>query len=161
MENASKALLMAGGVLVAILIIGLLVYSFGTMGGYFDTENSKELAEQLKIFNDQYEVYNRKLLRGADVVSVINKVLDNNQKYGPSEYDEPEFLMQVELEIKETVGNLQEGNTYSLEDYITMRQNTGNFTDFKRKVFDCKEIRYHRETGRVNYICFMERIITE
>ncbi len=161
MENASKALLMAGGVLIAILIIAILVYSFGTMGGYFDTENAEKQAEQLKIFNDQYEVYNRKLLRGVDVISVINKVLDNNQKYGPSEYDEPNYLMQVELEIKETVGNLQKGNTYLLEDYIKMRQNTENFTDFKRKVFDCKEIQYNRETGRVNYICFTERIITE
>ena len=87
MENASKALLMAGGVLIAILIIALLVYSFGTMGGYFDTENKEELAKQLKVFNDQYEVYNRKLLRGVDVISVINKVLDNNQKKGPDESD--------------------------------------------------------------------------
>lgn len=141
MESASKALLMAGGVLIAILIIALLVYSFGTMGGYFDTENKEELAKQLKVFNDQYEVYNRKLLRGVDVISVINKVLDNNQKYGPDEYDEPNYLMQVKLEIKETVGNLQKGNTYSIEDYIKMRENTENFTEFKRKVFDCKEIR--------------------
>ena len=78
MENASKALLMAGGILIAVLIIGVLIYSFGTMSGYFSAEQDIEAAQQLKIFNDQYESYNRKLLRGTDVISVMNKAININ-----------------------------------------------------------------------------------
>lgn len=174
MENASKALLMAGGILIAVLIIGLLVYSFGSMGGYFDTENAKEEAEQLKIFNDQYEVYNRKLLRGVDVISVINKVLDNNQRYGPDEYDEPNYLMKVEFKMiegfvykKDATGKNQKvedvtfkvNELYNQESIEEIKQSTEAFNDFKRRVFDCKEIRYNKETGRVNYLRFEERKI--
>lgn len=154
MENASKALLIAGGILIALLIIALLVYSFGSMGGYFSSEEAKEEAEQLEAFNKQYEAYQRKLLRGTDVVSVINKMLDNNKKY---ENIEPNYIMTVSLEIKETVGNLTQGNTYSIDDYLKMRQDEENFIEFKRKIFDCKEIQYHTTTGRVTHIVFTER----
>ena len=157
MENASKALLMAGGILIALLIIGVLVYSFESTTTYFGQEQQKEKIEQLTLFNNQFESYNRKLLRGSDVISVINRVIDNNQKYGQNEYDEPNYLMQVELEIKETVGNLEAGKTYKIEDYMIMKQNKDNFDDFKRKIFDCKQIRYHEQTGRINYMSFTER----
>lgn len=154
MENASKALLIAGGILIAVLIIALLVYSFGSMSNYFSGEETKQEAEQLAAFNKQYEAYQRKLLRGTDVVSVINKVLDNNKKYQDTE---PNYIMTVTLEIKETVGNLTQGNTYSIDDYVKMRQDEENFTEFKRKIFDCKEIQYHPTTGRVRHIVFTER----
>lgn len=160
MENASKALLIAGGILIALLIIALLVYSFGSMSGYFSSEETKEEAEQLEAFNKQYEAYQRKLLRGTDVVSVINKVLDNNDKYGPDGYNEPNYIIEVKIEINETVGNLVAGNTYSIAEYIRMKQDKSNFDDFKRKIFDCKEIKYHSTTGRVNYISFTERKVT-
>ena len=175
MENASKALLMAGGILIALLIIVKLVYSFGVMGGYFDTENSKQQAEQLKIFNEQYEAYNRKLLRGVDVISVINKVLDNNQKYGPDEYDEPNYLMQIEFEMLEGAvyqkdkqsGKNQKvdsvtfktGINYNQNSISEIKQSSEAFNDLKRRIFDCVEVRYHKETGRVNYIKFIERKI--
>lgn len=160
MENASKALLIAGGILIALLIIALLVYSFGSMSGYFSSEETKEEAEQLEAFNRQYEAYQRKLLRGTDVVSVINKVLDNNDKYGPNGYNEPNYIIEVKIEINETVGNLVAGNTYSIAEYIRMKQDKSNFDDFKRKIFDCKEIKYSSTTGRVNYISFTERKVT-
>ncbi|MBO5478576.1 MAG: hypothetical protein J6A04_02520 [Clostridia bacterium] len=161
MENASKALLMAGGVLIALLIIGLLIYSFGTMSGYFETENTKEQAEQLKAFNDQYEAYNRKLLRGTDVVSVINKVIDNNEKYGINGYNEPNYIIQVEFELIDSVGNLEAGRIYNISNYSEMKKNQEDFTDFKRRIFNCKEIKYNKSTGRVNYISFIERKSTE
>lgn len=157
MENASKALLIAGGVLIALLIIALLVYSFGSMGSYFKQEESTQKAEQLADFNNQFESYNRKLLRGVDVISIINKVLDNNKKYGPNEYNEPNYLMQVEFELKEAIGDLEPGRMYNIADYNRIKQNQEDFTEFKRKIFDCKEVRYHNQTGRVNYISFTQR----
>ena len=41
MENASKALLMAGSVLIALMIVGLLVFMFSNLSNYqsSDTEN--------------------------------------------------------------------------------------------------------------------------
>lgn len=84
MENASKALIIAGGILISILILSVLVYSFGNISQYFSSEEKVQQTEQLTTFNNQYESYNKKLLRGTDVISVINKAKDNNTKYGTS-----------------------------------------------------------------------------
>lgn len=178
MENASKALLIAGGILIALLVIALVVYSFGSMSGFFTNEEKKEEAEQLKAFNDQYEAYNRKLLRGTDIVSVMNKVLDNNKKYGTNEYDEPEYIMNMEFKMKEEmvykkvktedgkeviVGTedikFDTGITYTQNDFASIKNNKDAFTDFKRRVFDCVKVEYNKNTGRVNYMLFEERII--
>ena len=47
MENASKALIMAGSVLLAILIIGALVYTFNLMSNLKTTEQRSAEAEKL------------------------------------------------------------------------------------------------------------------
>jgi hypothetical protein len=154
MENASKALLIAGGVLIAILIIAMLVYSFGSISGYFEEKNSKEEIDQLTAFNAQYEAYNRKLLRGTDVVSVLNKAISNNEKY---EYKEYNYIIGVEFIIKETAGNWKAGKAYNITDYETMKQNENDFTELKRKIFDCTEVEYNEVTGRIDYILFTER----
>ncbi|MCI8482663.1 MAG: hypothetical protein HFJ27_06470 [Clostridia bacterium] len=107
MENAAKALLIAGGILIAVLLIGLLVYSFGSMNGYFEEQQQTEKTEQLTAFNQQFESYNRKLLRGTDVVSILNKVLDNNKKY---EYED-NYTIIAEFEMKEAVTYKKSNNT--------------------------------------------------
>ena len=180
MENASKALIMAGGILIAVLIIGVLVYSFGTMSGYFNAEQDEEAAKQLKIFNDQYESYNRKLLRGTDVISVMNRVLDNNEKYGTTGYDEPNYIINMGFKMKEEMvykkTKTEDGReivvgtqdvkfdistTYDQNDFESIKNNTDAFIDFKRRVFDCTKIEYNEQTGRVNYMEFTERKLKE
>ena len=57
MENASKALIMAGAILIAIMIISLAVYLF-TDFGTTSAEINKENAErQLTQFNTQFTTY--------------------------------------------------------------------------------------------------------
>ena len=81
MENASKALLMAGGVLIAVLIISLFIYMLTSSSSMFQTEADVEKIKEIEEYNKQYESYNRKLLRGTDLISLMNKVISNNAKY--------------------------------------------------------------------------------
>lgn len=81
MENASKALIMAGEILIGILVIGVLVYGYTNIRSLKAEEQGGAKSEQLAALNREYESYNRKLLRGVDVISVINKAIDNNNKY--------------------------------------------------------------------------------
>lgn len=178
MENASKALLMAGGILIALLIVALLVYSFGSMSSYFTQNEKEQEAEQLEAFNKQYEAYHKKLLRGTEVISVVNKALDNNEKYGPNGYNEPNYMINVEFEMKEAMVYKKDknengeqqivgtqdvkfdvGKRYNITTFSSIRNNQDAFTDFKRRVFDCVEVRYNKITGRVNYMRFEERKI--
>lgn len=168
MENASKAILIAGGILMAVIIMSVLVYSFGSMNGYFNEEQIGEKAEQLTAFNQQYESYHRKLLRGADVVSILNKVVDHNKKY----VDVANYEIKAEFQMKESAvyqkddgGKNQKldkvifkvGQVYDQNTISEIKQSKEAFDDFKRRIFDCTEIKYNQQTGRVNYIKFVER----
>ncbi len=78
MENASKALIMAGSVLLAILIIGSLVFMFNTLSNLKNTEASAEDVEQLAKYNRQIETFNREGLYGSEILSLANLIEDYN-----------------------------------------------------------------------------------
>lgn len=81
MENASKALLMAGGILIAIIIIGLLLLMVNQIGSYQKSQDSNKKDSQLAEFNLDFERYtDDKGIKGTDIISLINKVIDYNKK---------------------------------------------------------------------------------
>ena len=65
MENASKALIIAGAILVSILIIGLGMYLYTTASGVFDSNQLKE--QQARTYNDQFEKYFGSKVTGSNV----------------------------------------------------------------------------------------------
>lgn len=88
MENASKALLMAGGVLMAILVISMLVLMFSNLTNVFSEGNQANREAQIVKFNMEYESYNRKDdldtnkkegVRGTEILSLLAKVHDYNE----------------------------------------------------------------------------------
>ena len=79
MENASKALLMAGGILIAILIIALLVKSFTAVSMFQKTKLTEEEQAQLVVFNEQYTKYLGQYVYGTDVRTLMNKYDDDKQ----------------------------------------------------------------------------------
>lgn len=81
MENASKALLMAGGILIAILIISALLLMVTHLGDYQRTKDSGSKAVQVAKFNRDFEKYtDDNGIKGTDIVSLINKIADYNSR---------------------------------------------------------------------------------
>lgn len=80
MENASKALLMAGGILIALLIISLLLLMITNIGDYQRTKDSGAKATQIAKFNRDFERYTKDEIRGTDIISIINKIQDYNSR---------------------------------------------------------------------------------
>ena len=79
MENAAHALIIAGSVLIGLLIIGALVFTYREIT---DSEGSKQ--EQIRIqqideFNKQYTSFEKKLY-GSELLSLINKAIDYDNK---------------------------------------------------------------------------------
>lgn len=81
MENAAKALEIAAGVLIGVLLMALIVYFFKSAGEWPQQEEDMASVEQIAKFNLEYEVYNKKGMYGVDVISCLNKAKDNNDKY--------------------------------------------------------------------------------
>lgn len=76
MENATKALLIAAAVLVAILIIslGLVVYNMAA-----ETVNGQNLSQQeVQAQNDKFVRYDGSNKRGSEVNAMLKTVLQSN-----------------------------------------------------------------------------------
>lgn len=77
MENASKALIIAGAILLAILIISLGILIFGQAQ---DTVESVNMSEQEKLaFNNKFTPYVGENKRGTEIDTLIQAVRANNQ----------------------------------------------------------------------------------
>lgn len=88
MENITKALLIAAGVLIAIMILSLIIIFGNQMTEYFTEMHDIKMVEQTVDFNNRFENYNGQTIRGNEIISVMNRVIDyNNTSAGMEGYD--------------------------------------------------------------------------
>ena len=78
MENATKALLIAGGVLIGIMILSLGVALFAEMNSYVESSNERVLNNKQNEFNRQFLNYLNIELKIQDIVTVANLAHENN-----------------------------------------------------------------------------------
>ena len=169
MENASKAFIMAAGVLIGILIISfmmLLLRKGGQMSSEFDSQLSNN--ELLK-FNSQFELYQRSDIENTffDVITVVNLAYDVNT----SAQWQPESG--VTVVVKEGVNE-----KYRISDSMKIPKHTmldnsdhekdiyseiiGKYTKLKNDdpaqgyqyQFVCEKIDYNTASGKVNQVIF-------
>ena len=103
MENASKALVMAGSVLIALLIIGALLLMFNNLSSYQGGGTQEIKEAQVIEFNNQFETFNRNKVRGSDLYSLLNKVVDYNRRKstkGMGQTDEGQTLAYQPITVK-------------------------------------------------------------
>lgn len=77
MENASKALIIAGAILLSILIIALGIYVFNMAKGASNTDQLDAL--EISTFNDKFTTYEGRQI-GSSVKQLLNEVITNNNK---------------------------------------------------------------------------------
>lgn len=78
MDNASKALIMAGGVLLAILIISVALYLFAGIRGFAKAQNTNAEVSAVESFNRYYQSFDSKIT-GIDVVNICNKITNDRE----------------------------------------------------------------------------------
>ncbi len=121
MENASKALLMAGSVLIALMIIGALLLMFNNLSSYQEADIQTTREAQVIEFNNQYETYNRKNVRGSDLYSLLSKVIDYNRRKSTEGTgdDQGQFLAYDPMTIYVWVGEDKSGFYASNDNKVT------------------------------------------
>lgn len=80
MENASKALIMAGSVLLALIVIGAFILMFTNLNDYQEKNDTAIEQKQIVEFNNQFSTYDRTGLRGTDMLSLMNRIIDYNSR---------------------------------------------------------------------------------
>ena len=168
MENASKALIMAGSILIALLTIGALMFMFDNISGVEKQKNQNAEIEATLEFNRQFEAFDMAGLRGTDILTVMNKMVNYNAGNDVKVEKYPEMSMNLVFTVN-TTGNLT-GNNNDLAKVSTWFDNDlkgsnkmtlknlsqEEQTEFKRKYFRCTNVEYDNNTGRVIRMEFEE-----
>lgn len=117
MENASKALIMAGSVLISMMVVAILVYGYSQIRDLNQMDVSKEEAKQSTEYNKKFEAYMREDLHGADVLSVVNLITDYNEKHDEAE----DGYVDIRLTVRSNVRNSTfRKNVYTVEELKTI-----------------------------------------
>lgn len=149
MENASKALLMAAGVLIGVLILSLAVFLFMDFGATSKGIYSEVQSNQLTQYNAQYTVYSgRTDITVYEIVSVINLAKQNNQDY--KDYSNFENDYQVVVKVSGTDYTQKDSN--EVQNLLESRNKVDNEGNLEY-TFSCDDISYH-PNGKVSIICF-------
>lgn len=149
MENASKALIMAAGVLIGVLILSLAVYlfvSFGTSSAQVHKQNEEN---QLNEFNTQFTSYEgREEITIYDVITVKNLADQNNRQYELDSSTNSNFYITVKL------GNSIINNNKVKEEEL-IKKDTETLQE-KLPTYSCK-VTISPVTGRVKEIRFSDK----
>lgn len=134
MENASKALIMAGGILIALLVIGALLLMFNQIGSYEKAQTSNVKDSQLAQFNIDFERYtDDNGITGADIISIINKVMDYNAKNGITNSVNYDIKMSVTVSglssFKSTYAIANSDSLFSSKDVLVVNINNNDFAN--------------------------------
>jgi len=108
MENASKALMMAGAILITIMIFGMAMYFYAQYSEFPEKQGEAIKLAQIAKFNQEYESYYKEKMYGTDVVTIMNKVISNNKKYadpitGKYEINADNHFINVEITLLKDV----------------------------------------------------------
>ena len=135
MENASKALVMAGSMLIALMILGALILLFSNLSNYQNKNDSSKKTSQIAEFNDEYNPYIKDNLTLMELKSVYNKILSNNEKN--PDYEIETNILKIYPEIS--------GDFKSIDKEYK-----------KKKSFKCTEVEYNNSEGRISKINFKD-----
>lgn len=76
MENASKALIIAGAILLAILIISLGIMIYNQAAGVVNNNAMDEV--EVAAFNQKFTQYEGSNIKGAQVNALLNAIMQSN-----------------------------------------------------------------------------------
>ena len=99
MENAAKALTIAGTILISVLVISAVVFMYRDLTSVKRQDAENQKLQEITDFNKSFESFD-KTLSGAKMLSLSNKIKDYNEKYTVSE-----GYKKIELYINENNNN--------------------------------------------------------
>lgn len=116
----------------------------------------KQQMEVLK-FNNEYEFYNKSNLYGIDITTVINKAVNNNEKYEIPKDERNRYKEDEKYSIKVQIKMKSNDKTYDMEQIYIL--GTEKFIAlFGDVTFKCTNIEYHSKTGRISKMIFESEI---
>lgn len=127
--------------IIAVAVVGINYINY-----------TKQNSEVLK-YNLEFEKYYQKEIYGIDLTTIINKVINNNEKNNVEIGQNKRYISNdtdsINIEIKMT----DIDQVYTMETLYNggMEQFVQYYGNIK---FKCTKIEYHKKTGKVSYLYF-------
>ncbi len=123
MENASKALIIAGAILLAILIISLGIFIFNQASEVTKSSNLSEV--EVLQFNEKFTSFEGTNIKGSEVNSLITRIIQNNVSNQDDTSKQVKLTVEANnwqtgqkpnnLAITNSIAKAQTGRTYTVK----------------------------------------------
>lgn len=138
-------------ILICILSIFLVIICIVGYSVYTKNENTA----QISVDNKTYESYYNKEVLGTDIISIINKATDSNEKNEVElgkdgnyiENDKNSIRIEIKFQELDKVITMERINSVGIEKF---------WSNYGALSFKCTKIDYHEKTHRVKYMYFEE-----
>lgn len=140
-------------IIIFLVGIGIIVAIVSYV--YF---NYRIMENEAKRENMQYENYYQKEIYGTDLVTLMNKVVDENTKNEVEKNDTGLYKDNGKNSIRIDIKFTDDDRIHTLEEIYN--GGTEVFVQYYNQIkFKCTKIEYHEQTGKVRYLYF-EQIAT-
>ena len=135
---------------IAIIFILIIVVLAVFVTWYLQATNERNTITN---YNSEYEtLYKDKQITGVDLTTIINKAIDNNEKYSLEKDENSAYIDDGEYYIEIYVKLTEDGDTYLME--AIEQVGLSEFTNlYGSAYFECTNTEYH-ENGRISKLTF-------
>ena len=137
MENSAKAIIIAGGMFILIMVITLLVIFGRSLSSYMQDQHDKEMVKQITEFNNKFANYQGTELRGNELISVLNRVIDYNALEA-GEYGYDPVLVEIDLVDRNALDSVIKFN--STDENFLFKKNVSKIKNSKDSDDELKTI---------------------
>lgn len=133
-------------ILISFVVIVIAVVSINYMS--YQKEHNNTLKYNLE-FEENYQ----KEIYGIHLTTIINKVINNNEKNNVEIGQDNKYINNYTDSINIDIMITDTNKIYSMETFYNggVEKFVDNYGDIK---FKCTKIEYHKKTGKVSYLYF-------
>ncbi len=135
---------------LAIFFLLLVIIVVGMSYLYI---NYKLNYHQAKRENQQFESYKNQEIYGAELTTIINKAVDNNESNNVPKDNKGKYSNNENNSIQIEIKMLDNDKTYSMETLYSGGMD--KFVQYYKQIkFKCTKLDYHVTTNKVKYLLF-------
>jgi len=129
--------------IIIIIVVGISYLYLNYKANYNTTQRENKL----------FTSYEGQEIYGAEIATIINKAVDNNQKNEVKKDEKGKYINNENNSIQIDIKMLDNDKTYSMERLYSggMDKFVQYYNDIK---FKCTKLEYHQTTKKVKYMLF-------
>lgn len=133
---------------IAIFFLIIIIIIVGMSYLYLNYKASYNKAKQE---NKQFESYEGQEIYGAEVATIINRAIDNNQNYEVPKDKKGKYINNDKNSIEIDIKMLDNDTTYEME--TLYNGGIEKFVEYYNEIkFKCTKLEYHKATNKVKYL---------